>query len=261
MQMSRASARAPRQGEAGLKRRFKAWLKRGWWSACVLCLGVSGSACRDDNPAFFISGNIIGVPAETGCTFDPDGEVLLSGLFDKRFYDALKDDFFFSQEVRGYEAVLAVESALVALNSENATTSTGIFMETAEVWLQDEADQLLPLDGNPNPFTVAVNGFINAGSESARATQSVKVSVIPPEYGQLVPDGPIVARVRILGRTQGGTKVESAYFRYRILVCDDLCTVGCLSDPTLDPVLSCLPGQDFGSSVRRIMQNGEDLCR
>ncbi len=233
------------------------WLRRRLSLAMmVAAVGMSASACADNESSVFIRGVL--KPDDTKCSFvaDPSTERLPVGSMDLAF-------------TREYYAGLLVGNELVEKGSSDLLrTETSRFrIEGAEVELETS-------DGNfIRSFTMPVAGFADPAESSDPGWGVAYALLIDANAGNQMMNWfvegernlairRIVSVVKVFGKTLGGQEVESAEFRYPINVC-----YGCLVDFPLEANDSESPlgqpncenlGRDLGSGIEVPCRIGQD---
>lgn len=118
---------------------------------------------------------------------------------------------------------------------QSKAESNRVVIEGAEVELVEPTGDALGLTGRdgsglPNPYTVIATGTIDPSASSDATYGVTEVEVMPPVFLEayrrqiLAPRGigtsrTVHARIRVFGKTLGGTEVETAVFTYPINVC------------------------------------------
>ena len=192
---------------------------------------LGGAGCADSESMLFIRQAQARVSSgATGCTVDssPSALFIPSGTLDLAFRTE-------------YTAALLVGNQLVARgNSSQLRTETSrVELEGAVVRLEGSAGTVW------GPFTVPGSGFIDPATGSNPSYGLTEAILIGSAYGNsLVQEGVLrrdrtvrrfTSVVKVIGKTLGGTAVESGEWRFPLTVC-----YGCLisfppeaSDPKL----------------------------
>jgi hypothetical protein len=196
------------------------------------------AGCTDDNSSIFISHvGAIEFDDESGCTVDEDASTGLSS-FNVAFAD------------NAYVLVPVIVSQLVRRDVDTTAEPNGVVIESAEIELLNEAGQSLT-----SVYSVVPAGgvYIPPSPVGEMSSAPVPFVVIPPSATQLLQDlvratGPqmVVVSMRAIGRTTGGTEVESALFSYGIFLFDRPEEFQCDSPATKEdyPLINCISGQD-----------------
>jgi hypothetical protein len=217
-------------------------------SLLTAALAASGFAliapgCAENDSMLFV----VGVMAvEANCTVRPDATALLQahGVLDREF-------------TTGYTGALLVGNQITQRGSREQlrTETSRVALRGAEVILQTPAGAQLA------EFSTVGTGFVDPAAGADPSYAVMFVDMIPPSVSPSLPDGRVVARVRVFGDTLGGEEVTSSELAFPI----DVCT-GCLifypaeaADPTQGTfmcqanvaatgtetdTLPCEPGQD-----------------
>ncbi len=241
-----------------------AWARGRRRAVCALGLMLSAvSACAENNSSVFISGNLVGEATDSGCLYDSTGLTLARGVFNPGFrsrVEALAGPEVVSELAAGgidsYQVHLRVDNALRNLASERRADPNHVVTETVEVLLLNQAGEVIDFAGAANPFTENAQGsVIPSGTDASASRGFVPATVIPDGYGAFLPEGTVVARIRLTVRTGGGRSIQTGPFDYAIQVCaEGDCLVGCVAAPTDDPVIPCRPGQDSPTILRCLAQ-------
>ena len=209
-----------------MKRVFGNWLFLAAAGSALL----GGAGCADSESMLFIRQAQARVTSGTGCTVDssPSSLFIPSGTLDLAFRTE-------------YTAALLVGNQLVARgNSSQLRTETSrVELEGAVVRLEGSAGTVW------GPFTVPGSGFIDPATGSNPAYGLTEAILIGSAYGNALVQEGVLRRdrtvrrftsvVKVIGKTLGGTAVESGEWRFPLTVC-----YGCLisfppeaSDPKL----------------------------
>jgi hypothetical protein len=197
-----------------MKQRVGRWL---WGAAISACAALGGQGCADDQSTLFVRQAQARVEnGTTGCTVDSSPASL--------FYPEGVLDLAFRTE---YTAALLVGNQLVARgNSSQVRTETSrVQIEGAEVRLEDGSRTVW------GPFTVPGSGFIDPavganpsyGLTDAILLGSAFGTSLIEELRRTLAVRRYTSVVKILGKTLGGTAVQSGEWRYPLAVC-----YGCL---------------------------------
>ncbi len=174
----------------------------------IACLssGVLPSCATNDSMMF-----IMGVYARKAGACDPkpenDSPVWDRGVMDRAF-------------AREYRASLLIGNQLTQRGSRDRlrTETSRISLKGAEVTLESVDGRAL-LD----PFSAIATGFVDASSGTDAALAIMSATLIPSKAADALPDGVVVAKVRVFGTSLGGEEIESNELAFPI----ELCT-GCL---------------------------------
>jgi hypothetical protein len=186
-------------------RRFslKSWLALG-----IAGLGATSlPGCAENDSMMFI----IGVYArkEGSCTpkADAGAPIWDGGVMDRLF-------------ASDYTAALLIGNQITERGSREQLRT-----ETSRVALKGAEVKLESLNGASlvDPFSSTATGFVDAAAGTDPALSVMYASLIPPSVAPDLPQGTIVAKVRVFGTTLGGQDVESSELSFPIQICD-----GCL---------------------------------
>jgi hypothetical protein len=221
------------------------------------------SGCAENESSLFIVG-VLSID-DNECVVEPrpEGPFLFSGTLDL----ALRTS---------YAAPLLVGNQLTERGSRNQlrTETSRIRLEGAEVTLEDANG------GTIAEFTTLGAGFAHPAQDTAPGYGGFLADLIPA--GAPVPEGQVVAAVKVFGTTLGGEELESAVLRFPIEVCTG-CLVSyppaaydkdlpagaaylCATSPekasgdNAEGVLGCFPGQDRPVSCIHCA-SFSDICR
>jgi hypothetical protein len=190
-----------------------------WLFLAAAGLGLAGSAgCADSESMLFVRQAQARVASGTGCTVDssPSAVFIPSGMLDLAFRTE-------------YTAALLVGNQLVGRgNSSQLRTETSrVEIEGAVVRLEGSSGTVW------GPFTVPGSGFIDPATGSNPSYGLTEAILIGSAYGNaLVQEGALrrdrsvrryTSVVKVIGKTLGGTPVESGEWRFPLTVC-----YGCL---------------------------------
>ena len=208
------------------------WLPRYLCAACIpaLSAGVAGSGCADNESTLFVRAVLRIEPPDCVAKPDPSATVMLGGTLDV----ALRDT---------YQAALLIGTQLVRRGSRDQlrTETSRVNLRGAEVYI-DSAE-----GDNIYSFTIDGTGFADPGSSEEPGYGVMFVPLIPPSASRRIDPGHVVTvRVKVFGRTLGGTELESNELYFPILVCS-----GCLvsfpieADDPVEPGYVCGSNPDF----------------
>ena len=172
---------------------------------------VSAPGCAENESSLFVRAVLVVEPPECVVKSDAGAAFLLQGLMDVGLTDV-------------YSAALLVGNQLVRRGSRDQlrTETSRISLRGAEVHLASaEGAQLFA-------FSVDGSGFVDPGSSDEPGYGVMTTTLIPPEFSARA-GTTITARVRVYGRTLGGTEIESGDFWFPIYICR-----GCLVSFPLD---------------------------
>ena len=179
----------------------------------LLVLGLAGFSaislpgCAENDSMMFI----IGVYArkEGSCTpkADAGAPIWAGGVMDRLF-------------ASDYTAALLIGNQITERGSREQLRT-----ETSRVSLKGAEVSLETLKGDPlvDPFSSTATGFVDAAGGTDPSLSVMYASLIPPSVAPGLPEGTIVAKVRVFGTTLGGQDVESSELSFPIQICD-----GCL---------------------------------
>jgi hypothetical protein len=186
-------------------RRFslKSWLALG-----IAGLGATSlPGCAENDSMMFIIG--VAERKAGSCTVKADaGSVIVQG--------GTMDRLFASD----YTAALLIGNQITERGSREQLRT-----ETSRVALKGAEVKLESLNGDSlvEPFSSIGTGFVDAASGTDPALSVMFASLIPPAVAAELPEGTIVAKVRVFGTTLGGQDVESSELSFPIQICE-----GCL---------------------------------
>lgn len=203
-------------------------------AAAVIATAALSSGCDDSNATVFVRGTVI--PEGDGCTVDPNGDVLLRGLYNVEAGGSYTLFPIFSNQLRTRAGSVASDP-------------NGVHIDSVEVELRDEGGLPLAFDGLPNPFQVATSTFIPSAAGTSASSAGAAVEVIPAVYsGQLPTAGTIIAALKAFGETNGRVNVESDEWTYPIELCGGSCLFVC--DPMATTNMPCCtPGANCISTT------------
>ena len=189
--------------------------------------GVLPSCATNDSMMF-----IIGVYARKSgsCTPKPEEE---SPLFDRGVLDRA-----FAKE---YRAALLVGNQVTQRGSREQ-----IRTETSRISLKGAEVQLETLQGASlaDAFTSTATGFVDASTGTDASLAIMYASLIPASVAGSLPEGTLLAKVRVFGDTLGGQEVESSELAFPIEVC-----TGCLVTYPADARDLTADGTDYQCKV------------
>jgi hypothetical protein len=188
-------------------------------AAAVGCAWIGGVGCADSESMLFIRQAQARVSGGTnGCTVDssPSSLFITEGTLDLAFRTE-------------YTAALLVGNQLVARGnaSQLRTETSRVQIEGAEVRLEDAS-------GTPwGPYTVPGSGFIDPATGSTPSYGLTETILVGSEFGIKLAQGApgipglretlgvrrFTSVVKVLGKTLGGTPVESGEWRFPLTVC------------------------------------------
>ena len=167
--------------------------------ATTAVLGAPG--CAENESSLFVRAVLVVEPPECVVKSDPGSAFLLQGVMDVGL-------------TQSYRAALLVGNQLVRRGSRDQlrTETSRIRLQGAEVHLTDsEGSQLFA-------FSIDGSGFVDPGSGDEPGFGVMSTVLIPPEFSPRA-GTTVTARVRVYGRTLGGTDIESGDFWFPIYVC------------------------------------------
>lgn len=179
----------------------------------LLALGVacfSGAAlpsCATNDSMMFIMGVYARKLGACEPTAEADAPLWDRGVMDRAFVDE-------------YRASLLIGNQLTQRGSRDRLRT-----ETSRVSLKGAEVTLESVDGRRllEPFSAIATGFVDASSGEDPGLSIMSATLIPSRAAGQLPDGVVVAKVRVFGTTLGGQDVESNELAFPI----ELCT-GCL---------------------------------
>ncbi len=174
----------------------------------VACLGATTlPSCATNDSMLFITG--VYARRQGACTpvAEADAPILAKGTLDRLF-------------AREYRAALVVGNQITERGSREQlrTETSRVSLKGAEVRLESLRGELLY-----EPFSSTATGFVDAATGTSPSLTVMYASLIPASVEPSLPDGTLVAKVRVYGDTLGGEEVESSELAFPI----ELCT-GCL---------------------------------
>jgi len=208
----------------------------------IAAVATSLASCASDNASVYIEGNVIPEQQDVGCSLTADGAQLTSGFYNVDFPSA-------------YRVFPLYNNQLLSRATDVRADPNGILIRGAEVELQDLAGAPMDFGGLPNPFTIPASTFINSGDVGQPGRNVGELEVIPDPYRAFMAAGgrrgTIVITVKVFGRTNGNIDIQAGAWQWPVAICGGNCLFECLAADDTTEVLSCSPGQDFGSRVRR----------
>jgi hypothetical protein len=224
-------------------------------AAAAMSAALGGTGCADSESMLFVRQAQARVQTgAAGCTVDssPGSLFITEGTLDLAFRTE-------------YSAALLVGNQLVGRgNSSQLRTETSrVQIEGAEVRLEDGQRTVW------GPFTVPGSGFIDPATGAAPAYGITETILLGSAFGnQLVQQGDLrtnnlvrrfTSVVKVIGKTLGGTVVESGEWRFPLTVC-----YGCLvafppdaNDPNLNRP-NCERAAGTGTTVAAPCALGQD---
>jgi hypothetical protein len=172
----------------------------------TLGAGLLGTSCVDNDSSFFVYG-VMNI-SSSQCLAQPDASAVLTpaGILDRAF-------------ATGYEAALLVGSHLTQRGSREKLRT-----ETARLEVTGARITLYGTKGSVKTFDGPATGLVNPASGTDPGLAAVFARLVRAEdMDDLGPDGQIIARIKVLGKTLGGQDIESGDFDFPISVC-----TGCL---------------------------------
>ncbi|MET0594158.1 MAG: hypothetical protein ABW133_15765 [Polyangiaceae bacterium] len=193
-----------------MKQAASRWLSL---AAAVGCAWLGGTGCADSESMLFVRQAQARIASGTnGCTVDnsPSSLFITEGTLDLAFRTE-------------YTAALLIGNQLVARgNSSQLRTETSrVELEGAEVRLEDGQTRVW------GPFTVPGSGFVDPATGSTPSYGLTETILLGSAFGadlakelrQSFAVRRFTSVVKILGRTLGGTAVESGEWRFPLTVC------------------------------------------
>jgi hypothetical protein len=231
------------------------WLSRHICAAGLVTATamLSASGCADNESSLFVRAVMVVEPPDCTVSADPSSTVLGSGTMDVALTDT-------------YRAALLVGNQLVNRGSRDQlrTETSRISLRGAEVHVESAGGTEL------DAFTVDGSGFVDPGTSADPGYGLMFVPLIPPSTASSLINAAdtyvgrvVTVRVKVFGRTLGGTEIESNELYFTISICsgclvsyplsaDNQTTPGvydCWVDPSQTSsgasTLPCWPGQDF----------------
>jgi len=188
---------------------------------------LSVSGCAENDSLMFVVGVMALEAPACEVTPDPGALLLARGVLDRAF-------------TTGYTGALLVGNQLTQRGSREQlrTETSRVALRGAEVRIET------PQGGQLTEFSTVGTGFVDPAAGADPSYSAMFVDMIPSSVSPTLPDGRIVAKVRVFGDTLGGEEVTSSELAYPI----DICT-GCLvsypaeaADPTSPTYLCALGG-------------------
>jgi hypothetical protein len=158
-----------------------------------------------------------------------------------------------------YTAALLVGSQLTQRGSREQTRTETAYLniEGAEIELANADGTALDLGAVENPFSVFGTGLTPPAAGTDPGYGSVFVDLIPGSVSGSLPNGVVLARVRVYGTTLGRQEIESNQFTFPIQICRGCLIaypatntgavgrVECTADGTaVEEINECMIGQD-----------------
>jgi hypothetical protein len=203
---------------------LKSWLALG-----ITALGATSlPGCADNDSMMFIIG--VAERKAGSCTVKADsGSVIVQG--------GTMDRLFASD----YTAALLIGNQITERGSREQLRT-----ETSRVALKGAEVKLETINGTAlvDPFSSIGTGFVDAASGTDPALSVMFASLVPPSIAAGLPEGTIMAKVRVFGTTLGGQDVESSELNFPIQICD-----GCLISYPADARDVAVDGTDYVCKV------------
>jgi hypothetical protein len=179
----------------------------------LFALGIAGISaallpgCAENDSMMFIIGVYARKAGSCTPTADAGAPIWANGVLDRLF-------------ASDYAAALLVGNQITERGSREQLRT-----ETSRVSLKGAEVSLETLGGAElvSPFSSTATGFVDAASGTDPTLTVMYASLIPPSVAGDLPEGTIVAKVRVFGTTLGGQDVESSELSFPIEICD-----GCL---------------------------------
>jgi hypothetical protein len=182
-------------------------------AAAVGCAWLGGTGCADSESMLFIRQAQARVASgANGCTVEssPSSLFITEGTLDLAFRTE-------------YTAALLVGNQLLARGnaSQLRTETSRVAIEGAEVRLEDGTNRVW------GPFTVPGSGFIDPATGSTPSYGLTETILVGSQFGnqlaaelrQSLAVRRFTSVVKVLGRTLGGTPVESGEWRFPLTIC------------------------------------------
>lgn len=196
------------------------------------------AACTDDNSSIYISHvSIFEFEEGQGCTAAVDAAIGRAQLN-------------VAYPNNSYIMPAVVASQLVRRDIATSAEPNGVNITSAEIRLLNQAGQELAPAYSVVPSS---GGYIPPSSVGDESRAIVTLPIIPGPAIELLQglvraegEQTLVVEMRVIGRTTGGTEVESALFNYGIELVDRPDFYVCYSPAVLEEmgVLTCTSGQD-----------------
>ena len=216
------------------------WLPRHLCAASIpaLLAGTAGSGCADNESSLFVRAVLRLQAPECVAKADPSATVLLGGTLDVAFADT-------------YRAALLVGNQLVRRGSRDQlrTETARISLRGAEVYIDTAGGDSI------YSFSIDGTGFADPGSGDEPGYGVMFVPLIPPRASRQIEVGHVVTvRVKVYGRTLGGTEIESNELYFPIYVCS-----GCLVSFPLEADDPATPGYQCSADPEQAV-GGDAPC-
>ena len=191
---------------------------------------ASSPSCADTDSAIFVR-QVQQILSTDECvtTNDPNTFTLSEGFLDRTVR-------------RRYDATVLVGNQLIPRGDNDR-----LLPETSRVHLYEAEIILFDFGGTElAAYTQPISGFADPTTSTIPGFGLANVPIIDPSVVDSLPNNQtIIARIKIFGRTLGGTEVETAYWDFPIDICDNCLQASCVpSECEDDCVQSCRPGQD-----------------
>jgi hypothetical protein len=226
----------------------------------TLALVVS-IGCAPSNPGLTLEGVLA---TDTSCMVTATSDYLTMGILDIGTMPTRTGGI-------SYQVAMQVGNQLLNNNQRVYPLMTDpdrIIVDHVEVTLQDTGGGTLGLAGVHNPYIVPAHGSIASTTSMDPTIALAEAEIIPSNYGMALntafgsqADAEIVAQLRVMGTTVGGSQLTSAAFLFPIRLCVG-CLFHCACDTMGHPVsqLACYPGQDHSSGVACTSAAGTAVC-
>lgn len=206
-------------------------------------LGLAGG-CAENRSSLYIESVMYIDPSGSECVADPSGDTafLSTGVLDL----AMRQN---------YTAPLVVANQLypVGNGARLRTETSRIQIESADVTVE-------PITGSGGgSYRIPFAAVVNAGDDDPGKT-GVFVELVPA--GVIEGEGQYILRVKLNGRTLGGTPIQSGEWLYPLEACDG-CLRGCPPEPDAELAIhpcAALNGVDYPVDCRAYLPRNPNAC-
>ncbi|NOY94310.1 MAG: hypothetical protein GXP55_24290 [Deltaproteobacteria bacterium] len=216
-------------------------MRRSQVNVLMIVLATALAGCTADNASVFIEGDVIPEIQDVGCDVTVDGTLLTSGVYNIDL-------------AAPYSIFPVYANQLLSRATDIRADPNGVQIMGAEIELQDQGGTPLDFPTLPNPFSIPTSTYVPSGDVGEPGRAVGELQIIPEVYRVSMPAevrrAVILVSVKVFGRTNGNIDIQSGVWQWPVQLCGDGCLFECLGlDGT--EVVSCQPGQDFLTSVKR----------
>lgn len=206
-------------------------------------LGLVGG-CAENRSSLFIAAAMYIDPTGTECVADPSGDVttIADGVIDLAIRTS-------------YTAPLLIANQLYSVgNGALLRTETNrIQIESADITVE-------AISGSGgDSYRIPVSGLVDVGDDEP-GQSGIFVDLVPE--GVITQEGQYIIKVKVNGRTLGGTPIQSGEWLFPLVACTG-CLRVCPPEGETELVRSpCgnLIGNDYGLDCRAYLADDEDAC-